>query len=974
MCLTGLVLTLSTLGFSVAVSAEPLLENRVQLQSGKSVADTLVTIPDANLRAILENRLGKASDTPIYRHEMATLRSLDARYISNDRIYIAIRNLEGIQFASNLLALQLSDSVISATSPLDLSPLASLTKLRRLWLHAINNVKDPRPLDLSPLSDLTNLTELDLSYNNISDISPLSGLTSLTELKLPNNNILDILPLSGLTNLTYLDLRGNKITDVSPLAGLTKLRRVFLSINNISDLSPLATNAGLGSRDIVDIKTNPLNATSISVHIPALQDRGVSVLFDEVIVFTDPQVYNDNVLVLPVSENLAAGNLPVKNYAVRFYEHFNDEFDFLMFVPNLGGSQHDFGAGQCSFNVRAMNDLQGTGRGIFSSGNWGSAERLQAVVVFGGNSIYSLSNRGLSILSEGPTLHELMHSWANFIVPSSYRSHWGFSSANGNIGGFDISDLVNHGNGRYTAGDFSIAGFADNIQPYCPIELYLAGFIPPEEVPDLWVAEDGEWLRDEEGRIARADNGDGIFTASRVKTYTIEDIISEHGPRVPNHSQAQKDFRAVVILLVSKDYPATREILETISRDVSWFSHKGYDDFDGIDEFFNRYNFYEATGGRGTITMDGLSRLMQGPMGGQPATLDKLSGEGRHGPVGTVLNEPFTVEVRDKERNPLEGIQVTFAITAGGGMLSVEIGWTDENGRVSTTLTLGSRSGMNTVTATVAGLEPEVFTAVGVGVPRNLTIFSGKDQTGSVGATLSEPFVVLVLDMYKAPVPGVAVTFEVVSGEGTLSTQTANTDSNGRAATTLTLGSQPGQNDVQVTVEGLRPETFTAFAQATPDFDGSGVVDFGDFFLFADAFGSTDSRFDLDGSGVVDFGDFFLFADAFGQPARAKLLALATELIGLPESPQLQQNAPNPFNSQTVIPYFLLQSGLARLEVFALTGHRVAILHQGHQLPGLHRVHWDGRDREGRPLASGVYLYRLVTPDYVHTRKLTLLR
>jgi hypothetical protein len=50
-----------------------------------------------------------------------------------------------------------------------------------------------------------------------------------------------------------------------------------------------------------------------------------------------------------------------------------------------------------------------------------------------------------------------------------------------------------------------------------------------------------------------------------------------------------------------------------------------------------------------------------------------------------------------------------------------------------------------------------------------------------------------------------------------------------------------------------------------PDFDGSGTVDFGDFFLFADAFGQADLRFDLDGSGTVDFGDFFLFADAFGR-------------------------------------------------------------------------------------------------------------
>ena len=60
--------------------------------------------------------------------------------------------------------------------------------------------------------------------------------------------------------------------------------------------------------------------------------------------------------------------------------------------------------------------------------------------------------------------------------------------------------------------------------------------------------------------------------------------------------------------------------------------------------------------------------------------------------------------------------------------------------------------------------------------------------------------------------------------------------------------------------------------------------------------------------------------------------------------------------------------------MFALTGQRVAVLNEGPQPAGHHRLHWDGRDRAGRPLASGTYLYRLVTGEGVLTRKLTLLR
>ena len=100
----------------------------------------------------------------------------------------------------------------------------------------------------------------------------------------------------------------------------------------------------------------------------------------------------------------------------------------------------------------------------------------------------------------------------------------------------------------------------------------------------------------------------------------------------------------------------------------------------------------------------------------------------------------------------------------------------------------------------------------------------------------------------------------------------------------------------------------------------------------------------------------------------------AKALSGLPNEPQLQQNAPNPFNSQTILPYFLPKSGPVRLEVFTVTGQRVAVLHEGPQQAGYHRFHWNARDAGGRPLASGMYLYRLVTAEGVLTRKLVLLR
>ena len=358
-----------------------------------------------------------------------------------------------------------------------------------------------------------------------------------------------------------------------------------------------------------------------------------------------------------------------------------------------------------------------------------------------------------------------------------------------------------------------------------------------------------------------------------------------------------------------------------------------------------------------------------------PRTMLKVAGDQQQGPFNSALPNPFSVQVQDQDGNPLEGVEVTFAVTAGGGTLSATTATTDANGRAESTLTLGRQLGPNTVEVTVADLDPVVFSAVGQAVPQTLAKVSGDEQEGPVSGELAEPFVVSVLDQNGTALAGAAVTFAVKAGEGTLSATTATTDANGRASSILTLGSAPGANTVEAAVAGLEPVTFTAAAEATSDFDGDGKTDFSDFFLFADAFGGSDPRFDLDGSGSVDFADFFLLADHFADPAaRGKLLALARDLIGLPDGSQLTQNVPNPFNSQTVISWFQLQTGPARVEVFALTGQRVAVLQEGPEKAGIHRVFWNGRDDRGRPLASGVYLYRLVTEELVQTRKLTLLR
>ena len=85
--------------------------------------------------------------------------------------------------------------------------------------------------------------------------------------------------------------------------------------------------------------------------------------FDVVATVDDePFVYHGNVFVLPVAESLARVRLPVRKYTAKFYEHFDDAFDFLMFVANVESPyQGIFGT---YHPVR--NDTAGIGQRIFS--------------------------------------------------------------------------------------------------------------------------------------------------------------------------------------------------------------------------------------------------------------------------------------------------------------------------------------------------------------------------------------------------------------------------------------------------------------------------------------------------------------------------------------------------------------------------------------------------------------------------------
>jgi len=89
----------------------------------------------------------------------------------------------------------------------------------------------------------------------------------------------------------------------------------------------------------------------------------------------------------------------------------------------------------------------------------------------------------------------------------------------------------------------------------------------------------------------------------------------------------------------------------------------------------------------------------------------------------------------------------------------------------------------------------------------------------------------------------------------------------------------------------------------------------------------------------------------------------------IPQSYVLTQNYPNPFNPTTNIDFGLPRAGHVLLEVFDILGGRVAILANGTLQPGMYQVQFDARG-----LTSGIYFYRLTTPEGSLLRKMLVVK
>ena len=188
------------------------------------------------------------------------------------------------------------------------------------------------------------------------------------------------------------------------------------------------------------------------------------------------------------------------------------------------------------------------------------------------------------------------------------------------------------------------------------------------------------------------------------------------------------------------------------------------------------------------------------------------------------------------------------------------------------------------------------------------------------------------------------------------------------------------------------------------DVNADGVVNLLDLTLVAqaiDAAGGDTTRITLDDiAGALEAaaaapnalsGENFAYRNVATALADAKLekevpetvlkalrqLLAEMEMAEIPESTALLPNYPNPFNPETWIPYHLAKDADVTLTIYDLRGGVVQQLILGHQAAGIYEsraraAYWDGKNRLGEKVASGVYFYTLTAGDFTATRKMLI--
>ena len=903
-----------------------------------TVTAQVVDIPDPRLRAKIEAVLGKASGATITPAEMATLTKLDVRARR-------ISNLTGLEHATNLTKLNLVRNFISNISPLsgltnltelflygnfisNISPLSGLTNLTLLGL-AENSISNISPLsgltnliflflyensisDLSPLVGLTNLTELNLGDNFISNISPLSSLTNLTELDLEGNFISNISPLSGLTNLTELNLAENSISNISPLSSLTNLIFLFLDGNSISDLSPLVSNTGLDSENEVDVRGNPLNATSINTHIPTLQRRGVRVIFyavgTETVNIPDPRL---RAKIEKALGKASGATITTAGMATLTWLDADEAS-----ISNLTGLEHATSLRSLYLDGNAISDLSplaGLTRLDWLFLHYNNISDISPLTELTNLDWLFLNNNNISDLSPLAGLTSL-----------TQLSLWGNSIS-------DLSPLVSN-MGLGDGDGVDVRGNplnATSINTHLPTlqRKWVAVYFDAVETQSVKIPDRNLRAKIEKALVKAY--GATITTAEMAKLT----VLNAGGASISNLTGLEHATNLTWLSLWGNSISDISSVAgltkltalylwgNNISDLLSLVANTGLGSRDTVNVQSNPLSYQSIHTHIPTLQSRGVT--VEFDNRSHPALL-KISGDNQKGVSFAPLSQPFVVEAQDENGSALAEISVSFAVTAGDGTLSSTITRTDENGRAESTLTLGPNLGTNTVSVSAASI-PGLVIFNAISDAESPSIIADVNSDGSVN----------VLDL--------VVIASKLGNQGQNLEADVNRDGVINILDLILVAGMFEGSAAAPSAQPQVPETLTA-------------VEVQGWLTDARAL---EVRDPIIKRGFVVLGQLL----AALTPTETELLANYPNPFN-PETWIPYRLAENAFVTLTI--YDLSGQIIHTLEV----GYRIASAYESRSKA----VHWDGRNNLGEQVASGVYFYTLTAGDFSATRKMLILK
>ena len=980
----------------------------------------LVSIPDPNLRAAIEERLGKSPGAVITAGDMARLERIevDERGISDLRGLEAATNLERIEFRHNSIS--------------DLSPLRNLTRLNNIKLRG------NRIIDVSPLAGLINVDWLGLEENEITDLSPLKGLTKLNGIGLAGNPILNISPLSSLKSLEGIEARNTFISDFSPLAelprfrwiefghdrridalpslkGLKSLRRLTITHTSISDLSALTELTQLTS---LILNENLISDVSALSGLKSLKDLHLA---RNIISDVSPLAALTNLQELYLDENVISDVSPLAaltNLQTLWLQH-NAITDFSP-LEGLSGEIAVRWEGNSGVFLKGGPKITGPwlwvvlpgegfydGKDLLAEATQGKVTESQVATNGAtegepvGNNVWTSHE----IAPEGGNTRKLVSALGiddnlqHRVMYGSIILHSHSEQQTTMFAGSDDRHKV-WLNGKLINEKYQ--GHHHDYEVFFPATLKQGKNVLLVAVFDY----QGGW------------SGAAHFGFASDAEYTV--LPSGSRFALSTETTQVKVDDTVVLHLRAEDMTDLAGWQGDIIFDPAVLKVNNVREGSFLKQSGGRTHFLKGTidNTEGRITDIGAARLSEGGASGE----------------GTLLSVTFTAKANGESRLSLRKFQAgsslgetilspapDIIITVGDPSPSV-VG--DDRFSLSTDAdpirmgdTFVLQLSANDVTdlagwQTDIAFDSDVLEAVEVNEGDLLKAEEASTffLSGTIDNTVGE-----ITKLSSARFGSSA------SGTGTLLLVTFRAKATGETRVTFSdffAGASSGAeipSDVPEIVITVEEGAFLTW-----DVNQDGRVNISDILLVSQYFGedaSANPQFDVNGDGTINISDLIVVAQHLGESTAAAApsdvaienleLDPATvqawiaqarvendgslafqrgienlqQLLAvlLPEKTALLPNYPNPFNPETWIPYDLAEAADVTVRIYAAGGVLVRTLALGHQAAGIYQsrtraAYWNGKNEVGEPVASGVYFFTLTADDFMGTRKMLIVK